>query len=173
MGTNKDETSHYESLGVSSDKKEVHNAIKDRNKGIFPTAFCPVYADVLGNDPRYCICMHADGVGTKSSLAYLYWKETGDISVFRRIPTDAIVMNLDDLLCIGATGPFMMNSSIGRNKMLIPGEVLKEIVDGTEEFVDRMGKYGIQITTTGGETADVGDLVRTIMIDASMIARLP
>ena len=164
-------TNKYAQRGVSSQKEDVHKAISQVSKGLFPHAFCKVVPDVLSNDPNSCYIMHADGAGTKSSLAYAYWKETGDISVWAGIAQDAIVMNTDDLLCAGVTGPFMLSSTIGRNKNLIPGDVIKAIIDGTEAFCENMRAHGIEIHTTGGETADVGDLVRTIIVDSTLIAK--
>ncbi len=163
----------YEKRGVSSSKKEVHKAIKNIDKGIFPNAFCKVIADKLGNDNNYCNIMHADGAGTKSSLAYAYWKETKDLSVWKGIAQDAIVMNLDDLICTGATNNILISSTIGRNKKLIPGSVIKEIIEGTNQFIEKMKSFGINMELTGGETADVGDLVRTIIVDATATVRLP
>jgi len=157
--------------GVSSQKEDVHNAIRHVDKGLYPKAFCKVIPDLLGNDPEYCNIMHADGAGTKSSLAYLYWRETGDMSVWKGIAQDAIVMNTDDLLCVGVTGPFLLSSTIGRNKNLIPGEVIAAIINGTEEFCANMRDMGVEIYTTGGETADVGDLVRTVIVDSTLTAR--
>ena len=165
--------SRYAQRGVSSSKEDVHKAIANIDKGLFPKAFCKVMPDVLGNDPEWCNIMHADGAGTKSSLAYLYWKETGDISVWRGIAQDAIVMNLDDLLCVGATDQILISSTIGRNKKLIPGEVIAEIIEGTEQFLQKMREHDIHITLTGGETADVGDLVRTVIVDSTVTARMP
>lgn len=162
----------YERRGVSSSKEDVHAAIKHIDKGLFPKAFCKIVPDLLGGDPEWCNIMHADGAGTKSSLAYLYWKETGDMSVWRGIAQDAIVMNLDDLLCVGATDNILLSSTIGRNKNLIPGEVISEIIQGTEEFLGRMRNLGIGIWSTGGETADVGDLVRTIIVDSTVTCRM-
>ena len=162
----------YNLRGVSASKEDVHNAIKHIDKGIFPNAFCKIIPDLLGNNPEYCNIMHADGAGTKSSLAYLYWKETGDISVWKGIALDAIVMNLDDLLCVGATDNILLSSTIGRNKNLIPGEVISAIINGTEEFLEDLRKTGIGIISTGGETADVGDLVRTIIVDSTVTARI-
>ncbi len=162
----------YGQRGVSSAKEEVHAAIRDVDKGLFPKAFCKIIPDILGNDPDWCNIMHADGAGTKSSLAYLYWKETGDLSVWRGIAQDAIVMNLDDLLCVGATGNILLSSTIGRNKNLVPGEVIREIIRGTEEFLSRMRALGIGIHSTGGETADVGDLVRTLIVDSTVTCRM-
>ncbi|MEK0420359.1 MAG: hypothetical protein RLZZ161_210, partial [Bacteroidota bacterium] len=161
----------YGLRGVSSQKEDVHNAIRHVDKGLYPKAFCKVIPDLLGNDPEYCNIMHADGAGTKSSLAYLYWRETGDMSVWKGIAQDAIVMNTDDLLCVGVTGPFLLSSTIGRNKNLIPGEVIAAIINGTEEFCANMRDMGIEIYTTGGETADVGDLVRTVIVDSTLTAR--
>jgi phosphoribosylformylglycinamidine cyclo-ligase len=164
--------SRYNLRGVSASKEDVHAAIKDIDKGLFPNAFCKIVPDILGGDADYCTVMHADGAGTKSSLAYLYWKETGDISVWKGIAQDAIVMNLDDLLCVGVCDNILLSSTIGRNKMLIPGEVIAAIINGTEEFLQKMRDHGIGIWSTGGETADVGDLVRTIIVDSTVTARL-
>lgn len=164
--------SKYNLRGVSASKEDVHLAIKNINKGIFPNAFCKVVPDLLGGDPEYCNIMHADGAGTKSSLAYIYWKETGDLSVWKGIAQDAIVMNLDDLLCIGVTDNILLSSTIGRNKNLIPGEVISAIINGTEEFLQGLRELGIGIYSTGGETADVGDLVRTIIVDSTVTARI-
>ncbi|MBN1340549.1 MAG: phosphoribosylformylglycinamidine cyclo-ligase [Bacteroidales bacterium] len=161
----------YSRRGVSASKKEVHDAIRSAGKGLFPRSFCKVVPDILGNDPEYCNVMHADGAGTKSSLAYAWWKETGDLSVWKGIAQDAIVMNTDDLLCVGITGNILLSSSIGRNKNLIPGEVIAAIIDGTEEFIAEMKNLGITIHSTGGETADVGDLVRTVIVDSTVTAR--
>ncbi len=161
----------YAKRGVSSQKEDVHNAIRNVDKGLFPKAFCKVIPDFMGNDAEYCNIVHADGAGTKSSLAYIYWKETGDISVWKGIAQDAIVMNTDDLLCVGVTGPFLLSSTIGRNKNLVPGEVIASLINGTEEFCEEMRSHGIDIVTTGGETADVGDLVRTIIVDSTLAAR--
>ena len=158
--------------GVSADKTDVHNAIKKVDKGLFPKAFCKIVPDYLSNDPEYCLVMHADGAGTKSSLAYVYWKETGDISVWKGIAQDALVMNLDDLLCVGVTDNILLSSTIGRNKNLITGDVIKAIIEGTEELIDEMSSYGVNIKSTGGETADVGDLVRTIIVDSTVVARI-
>lgn len=163
----------YAQRGVSSQKEDVHNAIKNIDKGLFPKAFCKVIPDYLTQNPDWCTIVHADGAGTKSSLAYLYWKETGDITVWKGIAQDAIVMNTDDLICAGVTGPFLLSSTIGRNKNLIPGEVISTIIQGTEEFCQEMAKYGIEIHTTGGETADVGDLVRTVIVDSTLVAQSP
>lgn len=162
----------YDQRGVSASKDDVHNAIKNIDKGIFPKAFCKIVPDILTNDPFYCNIMHADGAGTKSSLAYTYWKETGDISVWRGIAQDAIIMNLDDLLCVGATDNILLSSTIGRNKNLIPGEVIAAIINGTEEILAELRQAGIGIHSTGGETADVGDLVRTIIVDSTVTCRM-
>ncbi|MBS1951601.1 MAG: Phosphoribosylformylglycinamidine cyclo-ligase [Cytophagales bacterium] len=162
----------YTQRGVSASKEDVHAAIKNLDKGLFPKAFCKIVPDYLGGDEKYCTVMHADGAGTKSSLAYIYWKETGDLSVWKGIAQDAIVMNIDDLLCVGATGPITLSSTIGRNKNLIPGEVISAIIEGTEEVLQMLRKYGMQIHSTGGETADVGDLVRTIIVDSTVTARM-
>ena len=162
----------YDLRGVSASKDDVHNAIKNIDKGIFPKAFCKVIPDILNGDPDYCNIMHADGAGTKSSLAYAYWKETGDISVWRGIAQDAIIMNLDDLLCVGATDNILLSSTIGRNKNLIPGEVISAIINGTEEILAELRDSGIGIFSTGGETADVGDLVRTIIVDSTVTCRM-
>lgn len=158
--------------GVSAAKEDVHNAIKNIDKGIFPQAFCKIIPDILGGDPEYCNIMHADGAGTKSSLAYMYWKETGDINVWKGIAQDAIVMNTDDLLCVGAVDNILVSSTIGRNKMLIPGEVISAIINGTDELLGEMREMGIGIYPTGGETADVGDLVRTIIVDSTVTCRM-
>ena len=162
----------YMMRGVSAAKEDVHNAIKNIDKGIFPQAFCKIIPDILGGDPEYCNIMHADGAGTKSALAYMYWKETGDLSVWRGIAQDAIVMNTDDLLCVGAVDNILVSSTIGRNKMLIPGEVIAAIINGTDEILSDMRKMGIGIYATGGETADVGDLVRTIIVDSTVTCRM-
>ncbi len=162
----------YNQRGVSADKEDVHNAIKHIDKGIFPKAFCKIIPDILANNPDYCNIMHADGAGTKSSLAYIYWKETGDISVWKGIAQDAIIMNLDDLLCVGATENILLSSTIGRNKNLIPGEIIAEIINGTEEILAELRDLGISIFSTGGETADVGDLVRTIIVDSTVTCRM-
>jgi phosphoribosylformylglycinamidine cyclo-ligase len=164
-------SSRYLQRGVSSGKEDVHQAIKNVDKGIFPGAFCKVIPDMLSGDPDHCLVMHADGAGTKSSLAYVYWKETGDLSVWKGIAQDAIVMNLDDLLCVGITGDILLSSTIGRNKSKIPGEVISAIINGTEEILADLRELGIQIYSTGGETADVGDLVRTIIVDSTVVAR--
>ncbi|SMO49236.1 AIR synthase related protein [Solitalea koreensis] len=162
----------YNQRGVSASKEDVHNAIKNIDKGIFPKAFCKIIPDMLGADPEYCNIMHADGAGTKSSLAYVYWKQTGDINVWKGIAQDAIIMNLDDLLCIGATDNILLSSTIGRNKNLIPGEVIAAIINGTEEILAELRSHGINIYSTGGETADVGDLVRTIIVDSTVTCRM-
>ena len=162
----------YNLRGVSADKTDVHNAIKNIDKGLYPKAFCKIVPDHLTQDSDYCLVMHADGAGTKSSLAYMYWKETGDLSVWKGIAQDALIMNIDDLLCVGAVDNIMLSSTIGRNKKLIPGQVIKSIIEGTEELIDEMSKYGVNIISTGGETADVGDLVRTIIVDSTVIARI-
>jgi len=162
----------YMLRGVSSDKTDVHNAIKNIDKGLFPKAFCKIVPDTLTNDPEYCLVMHADGAGTKSSLAYLYWKETGDLSVWKGIAQDALVMNLDDLLCVGVTDNILLSSTIGRNKNVISGDVIKTIIEGTEELIKEMSDYGVNIKSTGGETADVGDIVRTIIVDSTVLARI-
>jgi phosphoribosylformylglycinamidine cyclo-ligase len=164
--------SRYNQRGVSASKEDVHRAIKNIDKGLFPNAFCKVVPDILGGDQDFCNIMHADGAGTKSSLAFIYWKETGDMSVWKGIAQDAIVMNLDDLICAGVTDNILISSTIGRNKNLIPGEVIKTIIDGTEEFLEKMRSFGIGIHSTGGETADVGDLVRTIIVDSTVTVRL-
>lgn len=162
----------YDQRGVSASKEDVHNAIKNIDKGLFPKAFCKIIPDYLTNDPDYCLVMHADGAGTKSSLAYMYWKETGDLSVWKGIAQDALVMNLDDLLCVGATDNILLSSTIGRNKNLIPGAVISAIIQGTEDLLQGLRKHGVGIHSTGGETADVGDLVRTIIVDSTVTARL-
>lgn len=164
--------SRYNQRGVSASKEDVHAAIKNLDKGLFPNAFCKIIPDILGGDPDYCNIMHADGAGTKSSLAYLYWKETGDISVWKGIAQDAIVMNTDDLLCVGVTDDILLSSTIGRNKNLIPGKVISEIIKGTQEFIEKMNSLGVEMHLTGGETADVGDLVRTIIVDSTVTARV-
>jgi len=164
--------SKYSKRGVSSQKEDVHAAIKNIDKGLYPKAFCKIVPDLLGGDPEYCNIMHADGAGTKSSLAYVYWKETGDLSVWKGIAQDAIVMNLDDLLCIGVFDNILLSSTIGRNKHLIPGEVISEIINGTEEILEKLRSLGIGIFSTGGETADVGDLVRTIIVDSTVNTRM-
>ena len=162
----------YQLRGVSAEKEDIHNAIKNLDKGLYPNAFCKIIPDILGNDNDYCNIMHADGAGTKSSLAYLYWKETGDLSVWAGIAQDAIVMNTDDLLCVGATDKMLLSSTIGRNKNLIPGEVISAIINGTEEFLAKLRSLGVGIYLTGGETADVGDLVRTVIVDSTVTARM-
>jgi len=158
--------------GVSADKEDVHEAIKHIDKGLFPKAFCKIVPDYLTNDDDFCLVMHADGAGTKSSLAYMYWKETGDLSVWKGIAQDALIMNLDDLLCVGAVDEILISSTIGRNKNLIPGEVIKALIEGSQELVDELNTHGMKLTLTGGETADVGDLVRTIIVDSTVTARL-
>ncbi len=162
----------YDLRGVSASKDDVHNAIKNIDKGLFPKAFCKIIPDILGGDPEYCNIMHADGAGTKSSLAYVYWRETGDLSVWKGIAQDAIVMNIDDLLCVGATEGILLSSTIGRNKNLIPGEVVSALINGTQEFIDRLNEMGVNIISTGGETADVGDLVRTVIVDSTVTCRM-
>ncbi|MBP3944351.1 phosphoribosylformylglycinamidine cyclo-ligase [Sphingobacteriaceae bacterium WQ 2009] len=162
----------YNQRGVSAGKEDVHNAIKNIDKGLYPKAFCKIIPDILGGDQEWCNIMHADGAGTKSSLAYIYWKETGDASVWRGIAQDAIIMNLDDLLCVGATDNILLSSTIGRNKNLIPGEVIAEIINGTEEILAELREMGIGIYSTGGETADVGDIVRTIIVDSTVTCRM-
>ncbi|WP_114777596.1 AIR synthase related protein [Botryobacter ruber] len=164
--------SRYLRRGVSASKEDVHNAIKNIDKGLFPQAFCKIIPDILTGDPDYCAIMHADGAGTKSSLAYMYWKETGDLSVWKGIAQDAVVMNTDDLLCVGATDNILLSSTIGRNKHLVPGEVIAAIINGTEEVLQMLRDNGIGIYSTGGETADVGDLVRTIIVDSTVTARM-
>ncbi len=162
----------YNLRGVSASKEDVHNAIKNIDKGIFPGAFCKIIPDILGGDPEYCNIMHADGAGTKSSLAYLYWRETGDLSVWRGIAQDALIMNIDDLLCVGATDNILVSSTIGRNKLLVPGEVISAIINGTEELLAELRDLGVNAYATGGETADVGDLVRTIIVDSTVTCRM-
>lgn len=162
----------YNLRGVSASKEDVHNAIKNVDKGLYPKAFCKIIPDVLCGDPDYCNIMHADGAGTKSSLAYIYWRETGDLSVWKGIAQDALIMNIDDLLCVGATDNILLSSTIGRNKMLIPGEVIAAIINGTEELLADLRKLGVNIVSTGGETADVGDLVRTIIVDSTVTCRM-
>ncbi len=164
-------TDRYAQRGVSAQKEDVHNAIKNIDKGLFPKAFCKIIPDYLTNDEDYCLIMHADGAGTKSSLAYLYWKETGDLSVWKGIAQDALIMNIDDLLCVGATDNILLSSTIGRNKNLVPGEVISAIINGTEELIEELKKFGVTIHSTGGETADVGDVVRTIIVDSTVTAR--
>lgn len=165
-------TNRYAQRGVSAQKEDVHNAIKNIDKGLFPKAFCKIVPDYLTNDEDYCLIMHADGAGTKSSLAYLYWKETGDLSVWKGIAQDALIMNIDDLLCVGATDNIMLSSTIGRNKNLVPGDVISAIINGTEELIDDLKKFNVTIHSTGGETADVGDVVRTIIVDSTVTARM-
>lgn len=162
----------YSQRGVSAQKEDVHKAVEKLDKGLFPTAFCKIYPDYWGNDAAYCNLMHADGAGTKSILAYMYWKETGDISVWEGIAIDSIVMNIDDMLCVGATGPFTYSSTIGRNKHLVPGEVISALINGTQAYFDRLRQYGIEAHLLGGETADVGDVVRTVIVDGTMACRM-
>ncbi len=162
----------YNMRGVSASKEDVHNAIKNVDKGIFPGAFCKIIPDILGGDPDYCNIMHADGAGTKSSLAYMYWRETGDLSVWKGIAQDALIMNIDDLLCVGATDNILVSSTIGRNKLLVPGEVIAAIINGTEELLADLREMGVTVYSTGGETADVGDLVRTIIVDSTVTCRM-
>lgn len=166
------DNNRYNLRGVSAQKEDVHKAIAKLDKGLYPNAFCKIYPDYWVGDDAYCNLMHADGAGTKSSLAYLYWKETGDLSVWKGIAIDSIVMNIDDLLCVGATGPFTYSSTIGRNKNLIPGEVISEIINGTQAYFDTLADYGIDVKLMGGETADVGDLVRTVIVDGTMSCRM-
>ena len=165
-------TDKYMQRGVSASKEDVHAAIKNIDKGLFPKAFCKIVPDTLSGSDEHCIVMHADGAGTKSSLAYLYWKETGDLSVWKGIAQDAVIMNTDDLLCVGCTGPILLSSTIGRNKNLVPGEVISAIINGTEEVLQMLRNHGVDIISTGGETADVGDLVRTIIVDSTIVARM-
>lgn len=167
-----DTSKRYAQRGVSASKEDVHNAIKNIDKGLFPNAFCKIVPDYLTGSEEHCLVMHADGAGTKSSLAYMYWRETGDISVWKGIAQDALIMNVDDLICVGATDNIMLSSTIGRNKNLIPGEVISAIINGTEELISDLDKHGITIRSTGGETADVGDLVRTIIVDSTVTARM-
>lgn len=167
-----DNSQRYAMRGVSASKEDVHNAIKNIDKGLFPKAFCKIVPDYLTNDSDYCLIMHADGAGTKSSLAYMYWKETGDISVWKGIAQDALIMNIDDLLCVGATDNILLSSTIGRNKNFIPAEVISAIINGTEELIAELKSFGVTIHSTGGETADVGDLVRTIIVDSTVTARM-
>ena len=167
-----DISKRYAQRGVSASKEDVHNAIKNIDKGLFPKAFCKIVPDYLTNDDDYCLVMHADGAGTKSSLAYMYWKETGDVSVWKGIAQDALIMNIDDLLCVGATDNIMLSSTIGRNKNLISGEVISAIINGTEELIEDLKSFGVTIHSTGGETADVGDLVKTIIVDSTVTARI-
>lgn len=167
-----DTSKRYALRGVSASKEDVHNAIKNIDKGLFPQAFCKIIPDYLTNDDDYCLIMHADGAGTKSSLAYMYWKETGDVSVWKGIAQDALIMNIDDLLCVGATDNILLSSTIGRNKNLIPAEVISAIINGTEELIAELKTFGVTIHSTGGETADVGDIVRTIIVDSTVTARM-
>lgn len=167
-----DTSKRYAQRGVSAEKEDVHAAIKNIDRGLFPKAFCKIVPDHLTGDGNYCLVMHADGAGTKSALAYMYWKETGDLSVWKGIAQDALIMNIDDLLCVGATDNIMLSSTIGRNKNLIPGEVLAAIINGTEELIEELKSFGVTIHSTGGETADVGDLVRTIIVDSTVTARM-
>ena len=167
-----DSSKRYAQRGVSASKEDVHNAIKNIDKGLFPQAFCKIVPDYLTQDEEYCLIMHADGAGTKSSLAYMYWKETGDISVWKGIAQDALIMNIDDLLCVGATDNILLSSTIGRNKNLIPAEVISAIINGTEELINELKSFGVTIHSTGGETADVGDVVRTIIVDSTVTARM-
>jgi phosphoribosylformylglycinamidine cyclo-ligase len=169
----KEISKRYAQRGVSASKEDVHKAIKNIDKGLFPKAFCKIVPDHLTNDEDYCLIMHADGAGTKSSLAYMYWKETGDISVWKGIAQDALIMNIDDLLCVGATDHILLSSTIGRNKNVIPGPVISAIINGTEELIEDLKGFGVTIHSTGGETADVGDLVRTIIVDSTVTARMP
>ena len=169
----KEVSKRYAGRGVSAGKEDVHNAIKNVDKGLFPKAFCKIVPDYLTGSEDHCLIMHADGAGTKSSLAYMYWKETGDVSVWKGIAQDALIMNIDDLLCVGATDNIMLSSTIGRNKNLIPGEVISAIINGTEELIAELKEFGVEIHSTGGETADVGDLVRTIIVDSTVTARMP
>ena len=162
----------YRLRGVSAEKEDIHNAIRNLDKGLYPNAFCKIIPDILGNDPEYCNIMHADGAGTKSSLAYLYWKETGDMSVWDGVAQDAVVMNTDDLICVGATNNMLLSSTIGRNKNLIPGEVISALINGTEHFLEKLRQLGIGIYLTGGETADVGDLVHTVIVDSTVTTRI-
>ncbi|HLV45594.1 MAG TPA: AIR synthase related protein [Flavobacterium sp.] len=168
----KPENNRYALRGVSAQKEDVHSAIKNIDKGLFPKAFCKIIPDYLSQNDDYCLIMHADGAGTKSSLAYMYWKETGDLSVWKGIAQDALIMNIDDLLCVGATDNILLSSTIGRNKNLVPGEVISAIINGTEELIQDLKKHGVTIHSTGGETADVGDLVRTIIVDSTVTARM-
>lgn len=163
---------HYNSLGVSSSKEEVHQVVQNLNQGLYPNAFCKIIPDYLSDDPKYCIVMHADGTGTKSSFAYAYWKETGDLSVMKNIPIDAVVMNLDDVICVGAIGPFIIDQTINRNKFNIPAQPLEEIILGTEAYLEKLRNHGVPIYHSGGETADVGDVVQTLIIDSSIVTRM-
>ena len=162
----------YADRGVSFDKKDVHDAIKNIDKGLYPKSFCKIIPDIISNDDDYCLVMHADGAGTKSSLAYAYWKETGDMSVWKGISQDSLIMNIDDLICVGATKNIIVSSTIGRNKKLIPCNVIKNIIEGTEDIISNLNKFGMNITSSGGETADVGDLVRTIIVDSTIFCRM-
>ena len=162
----------YDLRGVSASKEDVHNAIKNVDKGLYPQAFCKIIPDILGGDPEWCNIMHADGAGTKSSLAYIYWRETGDMDVWKGIAQDALIMNIDDLLCVGATDNILLSSTIGRNRHLVPGEVISAIINGTEELLEELRRQGVGIYSTGGETADVGDLVRTIIVDSTVTCRM-
>lgn len=166
------QSGRYDQRGVSASKEDVHNAIKNIDKGLFPGAFCKIVPDYLGGDPEWCNIMHADGAGTKSSLAYAYWRETGDLSVWKGIAQDALIMNIDDLLCVGATDNILLSSTIGRNKRLVPGEVIAAIINGIEELLEELRRFGVNIYSTGGETADVGDLVRTIIVDSTVTCRM-
>src|SRR6187402_1692225 len=167
-----DTSKRYAQRGVSASKEDVHNAIKNIDKGLFPQAFCKIVPDYLTQDEDYCLIMHADGAGTKSALAFMYWKETGDISVWKGIAQDAVIMNVDDLICVGATENILLSSTIGRNKHLIPGEVVSAIINGTEEVLAMLRDHGLNLISTGGETADVGDLVRTIIVDSTVTTRM-
>ena len=158
----------YADRGVSHEKEDVHNAIKNIHKGLFPKSFCKIIPDMISNDSEYCIIMHADGAGTKSSLAYVYWKETKDLSVWKGISQDSLIMNIDDLICVGATENIVVSSTIGRNKKLIPGEIIKQIIEGNEEVISNLNKHGMNVVSSGGETADVGDLVKTIIVDSTV-----
>jgi len=166
------DNNRYGMRGVSSAKEDVHEAIKNLDKGLYPKAFCKIIPDVLTGSPEHCIIMHADGAGTKSSLAYTYWRETGDMGVWKGIAQDSLIMNIDDLLCVGATDNILLSSTIGRNKLLVPGEVISAIINGTQELIDELGRHGVNIVSTGGETADVGDLVRTIIVDSTITCRM-
>ena len=166
------DNNRYGMRGVSSAKEDVHEAIKNLDKGLYPKAFCKIIPDVLTGSPEHCIIMHADGAGTKSSLAYTYWRETGDMGVWKGIAQDSLIMNIDDLLCVGATDNILLSSTIGRNKLLVPGEVISAIINGTKELIDELGRHGVNIVSTGGETADVGDLVRTIIVDSTVTCRM-
>lgn len=166
------DNNRYNQRGVSAQKEDVHKAVAKLDKGLFPNAFCKVYPDYWGNDPEFCNLMHADGAGTKSILAYLYWRETGDMSVWQGVAIDSIVMNIDDLLCVGATGPFTYSSTIGRNKHLIPGDVISALINGTQDYFNKLNEYGIDVRFMGGETADVGDVVRTVIVDGTMACRM-